>query len=113
MEAIYRHGSATAWQVVQTMEDPPSRTAVRTMLRILEDKGHLTHHRRGREYVYQPTQPRRRAGRSALHRVVDTFFNGSLKDAVAAHLSDPRAKPDEAQLKELAQLIEQARRSGR
>ncbi len=113
MEVIYRLGTPTARQVVEAMEDPPSRTAVRTLLRILEDKGHLTHSRRGREYVYEPTQPRRRAGRSALRRVVHTFFDGSLKDAVAAHLSDPRAKPDEAQLKELAQLIAQARRSGR
>ncbi len=113
MEVIYRHGTATARQVAEAMENPPSHTAVRTMLRILEDKGHLKHSVRGRAYVYQPTQPRTRAGRSALRRVVQTFFGGSLKDAVAAHLSSPGIKLDEAQLRDLADLIEQARRQGR
>jgi predicted transcriptional regulator len=88
--------------------------ALRTLLRILEQKGHLTHRQEGRELVYRPTQPRGRAGRSALSRVLDVFFNGSLEKAVAAHLSDSKRanKPDIEELQRLSHLIEQARKKG-
>ncbi len=114
MDAIYARGEATATQVHADVPDPPMRGALRTMIRILEQKGHLTHRQAGREFVYRPTQRRSRAGRSALSRVLDVFFSGSLEKAVAAHLSDPgRAdKPGKDELQRLADLIEQAKKKG-
>ncbi len=101
---------ASATDVWQRLPDPPSRTAVRTLLRILEEKGHLTHTKRGREFIYKPTHPRLNAGQSALRTVLQTFFNGSLEEAVAAHLSDPGGTADEDELKRLAGLIREARK---
>jgi BlaI family transcriptional regulator, penicillinase repressor len=114
MDVIYAHGEATVSQVHGEMPNPPMRGALRTQLRILEQKGHLTHRQEGREFVYRPRQPRGRAGRSAMSRVLDVFFNGSLEKAVAAHLSDPgRAnKPDREELQRLSQLIEEAKQKG-
>jgi predicted transcriptional regulator len=109
MDIIFAHGSATALDVLRQLPDPPSKTAVRTLLRILEAKGHLKHVQRGREYVYQPTQPRLRAGRWAFQRVLSTFFGGSLERAVAAHLADLPGDLDAEELKRLANLIQQAR----
>ncbi len=114
MDAIYAHGEATVTQVLSEMPDPPMRGALRTLLRIMEQKGHLTHRMQGREFVYRPTQPRGAAGRSALGRVLDVFFGGSLESAVAAHLSDPsRAKKlTKEELRRLSDLIEQAKKEG-
>lgn len=112
MDIIYALGEASATQVVNAMPDAPSRTAVRTMLRILEEKGQLKHEKRGREFVYQPTRPRDRAGRSALRRVLHTFFDGSLEKAVAVHLSDPNSALTAHELERLAELIRKARREG-
>jgi predicted transcriptional regulator len=113
MDVIYARGEAKAADVVAGLPDPPSKTAVRTLLRILEDKGHLTHRQEGVTYVYRPSRPRGRAGRTALRRVLDTFFDGSLERAVAAHLGDAAAGVSAAELERLADLIEQARRKGR
>jgi BlaI family transcriptional regulator, penicillinase repressor len=113
MDVIYARGPITAAQVVAGLADPPSKTAVRTLLRILEEKGHLKHVQRGREYVYQPTQPRMRAARSALQRVLETFFSGSLEKAVAAHMAAPGAKLSAEELERLADLIHQARNKGK
>jgi predicted transcriptional regulator len=90
------------------------RGALRTLVRIMEEKGHLTHRQEGREFVYRPTQPRGRAARSAMGRVLDVFYNGSLEKAVAAHLSDPGAarKLTAEELQRLSDLIEQAKRKG-
>ena len=114
MDAIYARGEATVSQVEGGIPDPPMRGALRTLLRILEQKGHLTHRKQGRESVYRPTQPRGQAGRSALGRVLDVFFGGSLENAVAAHLSDPRraAKISPEELRRLSDLIEQAKKRG-
>jgi len=112
MDVVYALGEATASDVVANMPDPPHRTTIRTMLRILEEKGHLAHKKRSREFVYQPTRARTRAGQSALRRVVRTFFEGSLEKAVAVHLSDPKSNLSEDELKRLADLIRQARRKG-
>ncbi len=109
IEVIYAKGEATATDVVGNMPDPPTRTAVRTLLRILEAKGHLKHVKRGREFVYQPTRRRERAGRSALQRVLQTFFEGSLEKAVAAHLADPDAEVSTNELQRLSALIRQAK----
>lgn len=112
MDAVYARGEATAKQIVDALPDPPSRTAVRTLLRILEDKGHLRHRVVEREHVYAPTRPRDAAGRSALHRVLQTFYDGSLESAVAAHLNDPAAQPSAEELQRLEQLIREARDRG-
>jgi len=114
MDVVYAHGEATVSQVMAGIPNPPMRGALRTLLRILERKGHLTHRQEGREFIYRPTQPRGQAGRSALGRVLDVFFNGSLEHAVAAHLSDPRrsAKLTAEELERLSDLIEKARNQG-
>jgi predicted transcriptional regulator len=114
MDVIYARGEATVAQVIAGIPDPPMRGALRTLLRILERKGHLTHRKQGREFIYRPTQARGQAGRSALGRVLDVFFGGSLENAVAAHLSDPRraAKMTPDELRRLSDLIDQAMRQG-
>jgi len=112
MDVIYARGGATAVEVAEALPDPPSKTAVRTLLRILEEKGALKHVQQGREFVYQPTRPRLHAGRSAFARVLATFFDGSLEKAVAAHLGDSAANLSPDELKRLAQLIQQARKKG-
>ena len=95
------------------LDDPPSRTAVRTLLRILEEKKHLKHRLDGRTYVYRACRPREEAGRSALSRVLQTFFEGSLEKAVAAHLGDDTSNLSKDELVRLIQLIEQAKKEGK
>ena len=112
MDAVFLHGEASANQVVEAMADPPSRTAVRTFLRILVEKGHLTQRKVGREMIYKPTRARKRAGQSALKRVVETFFDGSLEKAFAAHLADSNADMSDEELRKLATLIREARKKG-
>jgi predicted transcriptional regulator len=117
MEIVYARSAppgtgATATEVLQDLPDPPTRTSIRTILRILEGKGHLTHTVEGREFVYQPVAPRTQVGRSALQSVLRAFFANSLPKALAAHFADPRTRlsPEEAQ--ELQQLIEEAKSRG-
>jgi len=109
MDVVYARGEAPAAEVWQNLPDRPSRTAVRTLLRILEEKGHLRHEKRGRQFIYQPTRPRRRAGQSALQRVLQTFFDGSLEEAVAAHLAQPGSQLSPDELERLVSLINDAR----
>jgi predicted transcriptional regulator len=111
LNAIYAGGELSATEVWERLPDAPSRTAVRTMLRILEDKGHLQHRKRGREFVYAPVLPREDAGQSALAGVLKTFFDGSLEKAVASHFADPTAVPDEDELKRLAKLVRDTRKT--
>ena len=113
MDVVYARGEAAAADVHAALPDPPSRTAVRTLLRILEAKGHLLHRRDGLRYVYRPSRPRGAAGRSAFRRVLDTFFDGSLANAVAAHLGDAAADLPADELARLAAIINQARNKGR
>ena len=110
MDAVYARGEATVLQIMDGIPDPPMRGALRTLLRILETKGHLTRRKHGREFIYRPTQNRSQAGRWALARVLNVFFGGSLGDAVAAHLSDPRraAKLTPEELRRLSDLIDKA-----
>src|SRR3954462_13688622 len=110
MDIIYARGEASALEVLGDLADPPSKTAVRTLLRILEEKGHLTHRQEGRAYISRPSRPRSRAGRSALQRVLQTFFDGSLEKAVAAHLGDPASDLSPEELARLAALIDEARK---
>jgi predicted transcriptional regulator len=109
MDAVYRLGKATAGEILEAMPDPPSYSAVRTQLSILEEKGHLTHTEDGRRFVYLPTRPRQDAARSALNGVLKTFFGGNLGNAVQTLLSDEERKLSEQELDELSALIESAR----
>lgn len=113
MDVIYRHGRASVAEVVAQIPDPPSYSAVRTMLGILEAKGHLTHRKEGVRFVYSPTWPRRAAGQAALRRVLRTFFQGSVAKMVAALLEARACKLSAEELARLTDLIEQARKEGR
>jgi len=109
MDVIYRLGRASADQVRRQLPDPPSYSAVRALLAILERKGRLKHAVHGPRYVYLPTQSRQTMGRAALRQVLDTFFNGSVANAIAAHLADPATKLTNAERKHLAVLIHEAK----
>jgi BlaI family transcriptional regulator, penicillinase repressor len=110
MDVVYRRGRATAVDVARDIPDPPSYTAVRTMLRILEAKGHLRHERQGTRYVYQPVRARAQVSRSTLHHVVRTFFEGSAARAMATLIDlAPEALSDE-DLERLTRLIDAARK---
>ena len=113
MDVIYRLGQATAQEVVDNLSDPPSYSAVRGLLRILEEKGHVKHRQDGPRYVYHPTVTRERARESALKQVVRTFFQDSPEEAVAALLDMSAAKLSDNELNRLAELIERARKEGR
>ena len=113
MEIIYRRGEATAVEVHADLPDPPSKTAVRTLLRILEEKGHLKHKSLGLAFVYAPNRPRDQAARSAFRGVLNTFFEGSLEKAVAAHLGETTGRLSPEELDRLANLIRQARKKGK
>ncbi len=112
MEVIYIHGRATAAEVLESLPDPPSYSAVRAMLRILEGKGHLVHESDGPRYVFLPTIPREQARETALRGVIHTFFGGSPENAVAA-LLDLDDELDEEALERLAERIAEARKEGR
>ena len=113
MEIVYRRGQATAVEVHAELPDPPSKTAVRTLLRILEEKGHLKHKQKGLAFIYMSSRPRGEAARSAFMRVLNTFFEGSLEKAVAAHLGEATGTLSAAELDRLANLIRQARKKGK
>jgi predicted transcriptional regulator len=112
MAVIYRLGRATAAEVLEQLEDPPSYSAVRAHLRILEEKGHLRHEPDGPRYVFLPTLPRELARDSALKHLVQTFFEGSTSQAMAA-LLDANPRISKAELEGLSRLIEKARKEGR
>ncbi|MCX6953666.1 MAG: BlaI/MecI/CopY family transcriptional regulator [Verrucomicrobia bacterium] len=110
MEIIYAKGEATATDVLAALADPPTRTAVRTFLSILEKKGHLTHEKRGREFLFRPSRAPERTGQSAFGRVLETFFGGSLEKAVASYLADPKSDVSPETLRRLSALINQSKR---
>jgi len=113
MDVIYARGTATVREVMAGIPDPPSYSAVRAMLKILEEKGHLQHGQDGPRYVYLPVVPRDEASESALKQMLSTFFDGSTERAVAALLDMSSADLSPEELDRLAGLIEQARKEGR
>jgi predicted transcriptional regulator len=113
MDVVYRLGKATVTDVLERLPDPPSYSAVRALMRILEEKGHLSHEQDGPRYVYLPTVPRDAAQASALSHLVRTFFGGSAEAAVAALLDLPEHGMSEGELSRLSRLIEEARGQGR
>jgi predicted transcriptional regulator len=110
MEIVYELGRATAVEVRERMPDPPSYSAVRAMLRILEDKGHIIHEQDGPRYIFLPIVPREEASETALRRLVRTFFGGSPEGAMAALLDLDGDRLDEDALQRLAEMIDEARR---
>lgn len=112
MDVVYRLGQATAAEVLAELPEPPSYSAVRAMLRLLEEKGHVRHEQDGPRYVYLPTVNRDKARRSAMRHLVRTFFDGSTEDAVAALLQNDAGISDE-ELSRLAKLIDGAKKEGR
>ncbi len=112
MDIIYARGQASVAEVHEAMADRPSYSSVRALMRILEDKGHLRHTAQGAKYIYLPTRSHKDASKSAARRLMETFFEGSAEQAVAALIeASPQLAPDE--LDRLAQLIQRARKEGR
>ena len=110
MDVIYTLGRATAVEVHEHLPDPPSRTAVRTILRILEGKGHIAHVEEGQRHIYRPTFPRSAAQRSATRHLLQTFFGGSPTAAIATLLDAADAPLTDAEHNELVDLIDRARK---
>ncbi len=113
MDIIYREGRATANEVMEALADPPSYSAVRATLRVLEQKGHLKHEYDGTRYIFKPTLARDRAKVSALDHVLATFFDGSVTSVVATLLENPKKEIAQDDLDRLSELIERARKEGR
>ena len=113
MDILFRHGRASAAVVRQELSGDPSSSTVRTQLRILERKGHVRHEEEGLRYVYRPVAPRRAARRSALRHLVETFFDGSAEQAVAALLGGEAEDLTEPELDRIARIVSDARAAQR
>ena len=113
MEILYQRGKASASEVREAMEDAPGYSAVRAMLRVLEEKGHVKHQEEGLKYVYVPTVARDKAKRSAVKHVLDTFFGGSPEQIVAALLDVSATRLTREELDRMSELIENAKREGK
>ena len=113
MEVVYARGKASVSEVLVSLPDPPSYSAVRATLRLLEEKGHLRHRQEGRKFVYAPTVAREKASRLALRNLLRTFFGGSIARAMACliDLDGERLSPDD--LKRLSRMIADAKKEGR
>jgi len=112
LDILYQRGQATAADVQTALPEPPSYSAVRALLRILEEKGHVRHEQDGPRYVYLPTVARDNAKRSAMRHMLQTFFDGSAEQAISALLDESSAKLSTAELDRLARMIDTARKSG-
>jgi len=113
MDILYQRSKASAAEVREAMPDAPGYSAVRAMLRVLEDKGHVRHQEEGLKYVYVPTVARDKAKRSVVKHVLETFFNGSAEQAVAALLDVSASKLTREELERMSELIERAKQEGR
>ena len=112
MDVLFRLGKATAEEVMHELSGKRSYSTVRTQLRVLEQKGHVRHEERGRQFVYTPAVPRRTARKSALRHVVDTFFDGSVEKVVAALLGGEGARVTGKELDRIGDLVASARSRG-
>jgi predicted transcriptional regulator len=112
MDILYRRGRATASEVLDDLSGNPSYSTVRAQLRVLEEKGHVRHEEAGLRYVYMPAVPRHAARKSALRHLVDTFFDGSAEQVVAAVLGGEATRLSEDDLKKIAGLVAKARKEG-
>jgi len=112
MDILYRRGRATAGDVMGDLPGEPSYSTVRTQLRVLEDKEHVRHDEEGGRYVYAPAVPRHAARKSALKHLVETFFDGSAEQVVAAVLGGEASRLTDEELDRVSALIEKARKDG-
>ena len=112
MDVLYRRGRATAAEVMADLPGEPNYSTVRTQLRVLEDKGHVRHDEEGLRYVYAPAVPRHAARKSALKHLVETFFDGSAEQVVAAVLGGEASRLSDEDLDRIGELIEKARKDG-
>src|SRR5215203_5145074 len=112
IDILYSQGRATAAEVQAALPEPPSYSAVRAMLRILEEKGHVRHEQDGPRYVYLPTVAPDRAKKTAIRHVLRTFFNGSAEQALSALLDESDTRLSDHELDRLAKVIDRARRAG-
>ena len=112
MDVLYRRGRATAADVMADLPGEPNSSTVRTQLRVLEDKGHVLHEDEGLRYVYAPAVPRHAARKSALKHLVETFFDGSAEQVVAAVLGGEASRLSDEDLERISGLIEKARKDG-
>ena len=113
MDILYRRGRATAAEVMEEMPGDPHYSTVRTQLRVLEEKGHVRHDEQGLRYVYSPAVPRRSARKSALKHLVETFFDGSSEQVVAALLGGDASRLSDEDLVRIEDLVARARKEGR
>ncbi len=113
MDILYQRGKASAAEVREAMADAPGYSAVRAMLRVLEEKGHVRHQEEGLKYVYAPVVAPEKAKRSAVKHMLETFFGGSPERAVAALLDVSATKLTQAELDRMAEMIEKAKKEGR
>jgi predicted transcriptional regulator len=113
MDVLYRRGRATVAEILEEIPDPPSYSAVRAMLRVLEEKKHIRHEEKDLKYVYLPVVPREKARRSAVAHLLETFFDGSPEQAVATLLNVSARDLTDKDFDRLAALVEQARKEGR
>jgi len=113
MDIVYVLGKVSVAQVLERIPNPPSYSAIRALLRVLEKKGHLTHKQEGPRYIYFPTLPREEARQNALKHIMQTFFDDSTEDIVAALLNITEGSLSEKDYKRLSELIKKARKEGR
>ena len=113
LDVLFRKGEATAAEIEAELEDAPSYSAVRALLRIMEDKGHVRHREDGPRYVYMPAVEPEAARRSALRHVLDTFFEGSAAGAMAAMLGDEGIRVSKEELARMEALLRSAKKGGR
>ncbi len=113
MDILYQRGKASASEVREAMEAAPGYSAVRAMLRVLEEKGHVKHQAEGLKYVYVPVVARDKAKRSAVKHVMETFFNGSAEQIVAALLDVSSTRLTREELDRMSEMIEQAKQEGK
>ena len=113
MDVLFSRGEATVNQIAEALPDPPTAMAVRRMMHILEEKGYLRRREQGREVVYAPKESRNKAGRSAFAKVLETFFGGSLEEALTAHLMARKDGVTTDERDRLVSLIKQTEMEGR
>jgi predicted transcriptional regulator len=113
MDILYQRGKGSASEVREAMEAAPGYSAVRAMLRVLEEKGHVKHQAEGLKYVYVPVVARDKAKRSAVKHVMETFFNGSAEQIVAALLDVSSTRLTREELDRMSEMIEQAKKEGK
>ena len=109
MDILYRRGRATAGEVMEDLTGDPNYSTVRTQLRVLEEKGHVRHEEEGLRYVYEPAVPRSSARKSAMRHLVETFFDGSAGNAVAALLGGEGAKLSDEELERIADMVKKSK----